>query len=361
MAGVPSSVGDGLLGQAVDRGPDRRAEVVELAGERHLDAGTRLAIGGELLDLGHAGLRRELGVLRGAEHADDGAQLGEGAGRCVLDDGQGLDGTLRVGGRDGTSCLGLDGDARDVVGDGVVEFARELFAFAGLGLVDVTEADLRAIADRGAERGGGQEERVPPDLARQAHGVGDGGDGLPEQDDAEADCGFPTGAPPEQGVGQDERRGRAVQRGAVRPGEDSDEVDDHQRAEGDRNRDERVRASPRQGADDRQRVEQQHRAWCQVPAKHHFHQGPADQCCDQGPVPRPRVRGIRGSRFGPQRAECAGGHPISLGSPRARGIRRKYKSSAVPTARSDQAPGLMCPPPASVKVAAPTRSSQGAL
>jgi len=52
------------------------------------------------------------------------------------------------------------------VGDGVVEFARELFAFAGLGLVDVTDADLRAIADRGAERGGGQEERVPPDCCR---------------------------------------------------------------------------------------------------------------------------------------------------------------------------------------------------
>ena len=173
MAGVPSSVGDGLLGQAVDRGPDRRAEVVELAGERHLDAGTRLAIGGELLDLGHAGLRRELGVLCGAEHADDGAQLGEGAGRCVLDDGQGLDGTLGVGGRDGTSCLGLDGDARDVVGDGVVEFTSELFAFAGLGLVDVADADLRAIADRGAERGGEQEERVPCDRLRQAGGVGD--------------------------------------------------------------------------------------------------------------------------------------------------------------------------------------------
>src|SRR5829696_559337 len=71
VAGVPSSVGDGLLGQAVDRRPDRRAEVVELAEQRHLDAGTRLAIGGELLDLGRTGLRRELGVLGGAEHADD--------------------------------------------------------------------------------------------------------------------------------------------------------------------------------------------------------------------------------------------------------------------------------------------------
>ena len=156
-------------------------------------------------------------VSQGAEHADDGAQLGEGAGRCVLDDGQGLDGTLGVGGRDGTSCLGLDGDARDMVGDGVVEFASELFAFAGLGLVDVADADLRAIADRGAERGGEQEERVPCERLPQAHGVGDVGDGQPEQDDAEAACGFPTGAPPEQGVGQDQRRRHAVQQAPCDP------------------------------------------------------------------------------------------------------------------------------------------------
>src|SRR5205823_15064551 len=141
--------------QAVDRGPGRRAEVVELAGEPHLDAGTRLAIGGELLDLGHAGLRREVAVLCGAEHADDGAQLGEGAARCVLDDGQGLDGTLGVGGCDGTSCLGLDGDARDVVRDRVAQFARALFAFSGLGLVYFTAAAPGPIAVRcaGLRRG----------------------------------------------------------------------------------------------------------------------------------------------------------------------------------------------------------------
>src|SRR4029453_11022923 len=61
------------------------------------------------------------------------------------------------------------------------------------------------------------------------------------------------------------------------------------------------------------------------------------------PRPRPAARGIRGSRFGPQRAECVGGHLISLGSPRARCMRRKYKSSAVPTARSNQAPGADVP------------------
>jgi hypothetical protein len=73
------------------------------------------------------------------------------------------------------------------------------------------------------------------------------------------------------------------------------------------------------------------------------------------------VRVNRATNLGPQRVECAGGHLFSLGSPRARGIGRKYESSAVPTARSNEAQGLMCPPPASVKVEAPTRSSQGAL
>ncbi len=77
-----------------------------------------------------------------------------------------------------------------------------------------------------------------------------------------------------------------------------------------------------------------------------------------GPVPRRPGRALGGSGFGQQRAQCVGGHPTSLGSPRARRIRRKYKSPAVPTARSDQAPGPMCPPPAAVKVGAPTRSSQ---
>jgi hypothetical protein len=37
------------------------------------------------------------------------------------------------------------------------------------------------------------------------------------------------------------------------------------------------------------------------------------------------------------------------------------RAAGLLTGRSDQAPGLMCPPPASVTVAAPTRISQGAL
>jgi hypothetical protein len=204
VAGVASSVRDGLLGEAVDRGPDRGAEVVELTGEGHLDDGMPLAIVGEVLDLGHAGLRCEVAVLRGAQHAHHGAQFGQRPGRRVLDGGEGLDGTLGVCGRDGASCLSLDGDARDVMSNGVVELASELFALSGFGFVDVTDADPRAIADRGAERGGEQEERVRRDRLGQAGRVGDGGDEQPDQDHAQAARGLPAGAPPEQGVGQDQ-------------------------------------------------------------------------------------------------------------------------------------------------------------
>ena len=82
---------------------------------------------------------------------------------------------------------------------------------------------------------------------------------------------------------------------------------------------------------------------------------------NQRPVLQTPGRGMRGSRFGPQRAECVSGHLISVDSPRARHIGRKYESSPVPTASSILAPGLMCPPPAFVTVDAPTHSSQGAL
>ena len=56
---------------------------------------------------------------------------------------------------------------------------------------------------------------------------------------------------------------------------------------------------------------------------------------------RPTARGVRSwPSDQPRQPACSG-------------IGRKYKSTAVPTARSSLAPGLMCPPQASVKVEAP--------
>ena len=105
---------------------------------------------GQPFDLSEALSWRQLGVLGVPQHAYHRAQLGERSGRRLFDGGQGLDGSLRVGCRDGTSRLGLDDNAGDVVGDRVMELTRELFALTGFGLLDVADADPRAEADRGA-------------------------------------------------------------------------------------------------------------------------------------------------------------------------------------------------------------------
>ena len=67
-------------------------KVVELARKPDLDPRMRRAIRRQLRDLGQPRLRRELGLLGGAQDADDGAQLGERLRRRVLDGGGGFDG-----------------------------------------------------------------------------------------------------------------------------------------------------------------------------------------------------------------------------------------------------------------------------
>jgi hypothetical protein len=42
-----------------------------------------------------------------------------------------------------------------------------------------------------------------------------------------------------------------------------------------------------------------------------FHQDQQIGAATKAQSPRPPVRGIRGSRFGPQRVECVGGHLLS--------------------------------------------------
>ena len=79
MARVPDRVRDRLLGDPVDRGADQRSQVVEVAGQLHVDARTGAGRGGEPLDVGDAALRREIGVLAVAQRADQRPQLGERA------------------------------------------------------------------------------------------------------------------------------------------------------------------------------------------------------------------------------------------------------------------------------------------
>lgn len=50
--------------------------------------------------------------------------------------------------------LGLDGDGRHVMADRVVQLAGELVALAEFGLLDVADAGVGVVADRGAQRGG---------------------------------------------------------------------------------------------------------------------------------------------------------------------------------------------------------------
>jgi hypothetical protein len=59
---------------------------------------------------------------------------------------------------DGTSGLGLDGDAGDVVGDRVVEVTRQLLALPSFGLLDVAGARVGVVADCSAQGCGEQKK-----------------------------------------------------------------------------------------------------------------------------------------------------------------------------------------------------------
>jgi len=71
-----------------------------------------------------------VGLAQESHHA---AHLRECPRSRNLDDSKRLDGTLWVGCCDRPSCLGLGDDARDMVSDRVVEFARQLLTLAELG------------------------------------------------------------------------------------------------------------------------------------------------------------------------------------------------------------------------------------
>ena len=57
-----------------------------------------------------------------------------------------------MGGGDDPAGLGPDGDGRDVVGDRVVQLARQLLPLPELDLVQLAHPGGRPVADRGAER-----------------------------------------------------------------------------------------------------------------------------------------------------------------------------------------------------------------
>jgi hypothetical protein len=79
VACVPDRVRDRLLGDAVDRGADQRAQTVEVAGQLHVDARTVAGTAGQPLQVGDAALRRELGLVAVAQRPDQRPQVGQGA------------------------------------------------------------------------------------------------------------------------------------------------------------------------------------------------------------------------------------------------------------------------------------------
>ncbi|GGI83491.1 hypothetical protein GCM10007175_21050 [Pseudarthrobacter scleromae] len=60
VAGVPSRIRDRLLGQAVERGPDHGAEIVELTGQLHVDPRPSLGLTGKPSEVSNARARREV-------------------------------------------------------------------------------------------------------------------------------------------------------------------------------------------------------------------------------------------------------------------------------------------------------------
>jgi hypothetical protein len=344
-AGVPSRVRDRLLGQAVERGTNHRAEIVELTGQLNIDLWPSPGLTGEPPEVSHALAWSEVRPLGGTQDTYHGAQLGQRSRGRVLDDSKDLNGPLGVRRCDGTSGLGLDDDAGDVVGDRVVEVTRQLLTLQSLGLVNVAGARVRVVADCSAQGCGEQEEGECTHHIRLAGRVGYVRDDQPGQDDHEADRGLPAGSPPEQRVCQDEYAPDARQQTSILAREDPRDVDSRQRAEGDRDRRQRMGAAPPQGSKDHNHGGEHQRAPHYVLAEHRFHHRPRQEHTYEHPIPPHPLRRIRRSRLSPQRAQRLRHHLSSLGPERHRRISRKHEKETMPSASQTPASGPMCPPP----------------
>ena len=126
VPGMAQGVGDSLLRDPEDGRVDRRRETGEVARERHLHPRPGRRAADQPLEVGNSRLRGVVGGCLVAQHAHHGPHLGERARRLHLDHLQGFERRGRAGRRERAPGLGLDGDRRDVVGDRVVQLAREL-------------------------------------------------------------------------------------------------------------------------------------------------------------------------------------------------------------------------------------------
>ena len=248
VAGVASGVGEGFLGDPVERHADRRWWFTPGPRQVHLD-GRRPGGAGQPFEVRQAGLGGEVRLATHAQDTDDGAHLRQRPRRGVLDRPEHRHRTIGMGARHGSSRLGLDDDARHVVTDGVVQVAGEVVTLSQLGLLDLTHAGGGVETDGGPEGGGEQEEPVAGhDLPHRAR-IRDVGDAQPHQDDRESDDGLTARTPSQQRVRQHERDRDARQHGRVTR-HDPCHVEDDQRAERDRDRSQRMGPPPQHAQGD---------------------------------------------------------------------------------------------------------------
>jgi hypothetical protein len=245
VACVSERVRDRLLGQAVERGVDRRRQLVEVTGQCDVDMGRVPSVPGEPLDVGDAGLGGEVGLLAPAKGADDGSHLGQRMRRLLLDDDEGVEDSLGTRLGDGATGLGLDGDGRHMVSDGVVQLARQLLALAELGLVPPVQPGAAPVPERRAESRGEQEDQSS--AHHLAHGGAGGANHDREQHERQSDRGLATRAPSEQRVGkQQEDQGRGFRPLPRHANHDCCELDGGEQRECNCDHRERVRAPPEQ-------------------------------------------------------------------------------------------------------------------
>ena len=229
-----------------------------------------------------------------------------------------------MGAGDDPPGLGPDGDGRDVVGDGVVQLARQLLPLAEPDLIERAQPGGGPVADRGAEHRGEQREHARDDGIAGAGVVAGDPEDVGDQDDPQPDHGLATGPPAEQRVGEQQHVHRGIQpHRSVGAEEGRDQLRDED-AERDRDRGERVRAPPQQREHQRHSEHERDRSPDHVLAEDAFEQRRRHQHGDQRPVPPHPPRRLRSSGFGPDRLDGAAHHHASVANQAGRRIGRKY-------------------------------------
>ena len=172
VAGVPQGVGQRLLSQPVDRRVELERKSGQVTCQLHVDDRDRVTAR-ERHQVGDARLG---GVLRSrsvAQHPDHRPHLRQRPRRFALDDRQRLE--RRLGSLPGHRSAGLrlHCDRRDVVGDRVVQLAREADPLLAADLVQRPAPALGAVTERRSARPRRQQDAEPAEDVGRPGVVGD--------------------------------------------------------------------------------------------------------------------------------------------------------------------------------------------